>query len=299
MSKAGGAGPSTSAAPAAGGGSSPVTLSINGFPVVFPFKPYGQQCGFMAKVLQTLDTQGNALLEAPTGFGKTLSLLCSALAWQKKRKEMLQAAATQQAADPIGDGDDDDSCCKPGKAPASEAPSAPPPVSKIYYATRTHSQIGQVVQELKRTGYNPTMAILASRPHYCINPSAIKSKDGIDAECERLRKEEHGCSYMHGMKKNPVPAQRVHDIEDLVALGKRRKACPYFTARELAKTADLVFCPYSYLTDPLVREAMGVDVSDAVVIFDEAHNIEDVAREAGSCDLEARADGLLVTDRRV
>ncbi len=39
-------------------------------------------------------------------------------------------------------------------------------------------------------------------------------------------------------------AAQVHDIEDLVAEGKRRKACPYFASRHFAEEAELVFCPY-------------------------------------------------------
>jgi fanconi anemia group J protein len=45
-----------------------------------------------------------------------------------------------------------------------------------------------------------------------------------------------------------------------------------------AVEAELVFCPYSYLMDPVVRSAMDINIDDAVLIFDEAHNIEDTAR---------------------
>jgi Fanconi anemia group J protein len=51
---------------------------------------------------------------------------------------------------------------------------------------------------------------------------------------------------------------QVHDIEDLARIGSRHKACPYFAARHLADTAELVFCPYSYLLDPNIRRATKV-----------------------------------------
>jgi hypothetical protein len=35
--------------------------------------------------------------------------------------------------------------------------------------------------------------------------------------------------------------------------------------------------------DPGIREAMALDLSNSVVILDEAHNVEDTLREAGSC----------------
>jgi hypothetical protein len=36
--------------------------------------------------------------------------------------------------------------------------------------------------------------------------------------------------------------------------------------------------PASYLLDPVIRRATQVDPEGAVLIFDEAHNIEDIAR---------------------
>ena len=46
--------------------------------------------------------------------------------------------------------------------------------------------------------------------------------------------------------------------------------CPYFASRSLASRADLVFCPYSYLLDPVVRRSVDLSLDGAVLIFDEA-----------------------------
>lgn len=39
-------------------------------------------------------------------------------------------------------------------------------------------------------------------------------------------------------------------------MGKKLKACPYYTARELIEDADIVFCPYNYLLDAQIRESV-------------------------------------------
>jgi regulator of telomere elongation helicase 1 len=52
-----------------------------GLEIYFPFKPYQCQVEYMTKVLRALKNNENALLESPTGTGKTLCLLCASLAW--------------------------------------------------------------------------------------------------------------------------------------------------------------------------------------------------------------------------
>jgi Rad3-related DNA helicase len=66
---------------------------------------------------------------------------------------------------------------------------------------------------------------------------------------------------MHAHARAPAAlrcAAQVHDIEDLAAIGKRHQACPYFAARHLAESAELIFCPYSYLLDPSIRRSTKV-----------------------------------------
>ncbi|KAK3102674.1 hypothetical protein FSP39_013063 [Pinctada imbricata] len=55
---------------------------IHGVEVVFPCKPYPSQFSMMEKVIKGIERRQNCLLESPTGSGKSLALLCSALAWQ-------------------------------------------------------------------------------------------------------------------------------------------------------------------------------------------------------------------------
>ena len=58
--------------------------------------------------------------------------------------------------------------------------------------------------------------------------------------------------------------------------------CPYYLSQALAEKAELVFAPYNYVLDPGIRSAMGIELSNSVVILDEAHNIEDILQKSGS-----------------
>ncbi|XP_038014147.1 Fanconi anemia group J protein isoform X2 [Motacilla alba alba] len=165
-------------------------------------------------------------------------------------------------------------------------------VPKIFFGTRTHKQITQISRELKRTAYSCVpMTILSSRDYTCIHP-VVSNSSNRNEMCVELLEGKHGksCSYYHGVHKlsehhalQPAPGlYQAWDIEDLVGLGRKLRACPYFAARELMVGADIVFCPYNYLLDPQIRDSMDINLKDQVVILDEAHNIEDCARESVS-----------------
>lgn len=56
------------------------------------------------------------------------------------------------------------------------------------------------------------------------------------------------------------------DMEDIVTLGQQTYGCPFFASRTLAKGAEIVFCPYNYVTDPGIREAMDIQLQGSIVI---------------------------------
>ncbi|KAJ2161968.1 hypothetical protein GGF46_001064 [Coemansia sp. RSA 552] len=168
-------------------------------------------------------------------------------------------------------------------------------VPRIYFGSRTHKQVSQLVSELRRkTPYRLKTAVLGSRSQTCINTHAKReARKGvpIDETCRKLVDDE-GCApqlgYRRILENMSLAAggdNEIWDIEDIVNIGKKRCACPYYATRDLAASADLVFAPYNYLLDPQVRDATGIDLNGSIVILDEAHNIENAARDAGSFDV--------------
>lgn len=126
--------------------------------VYFPYRPYSQQEQLIKSLMTTVLSSQNALVESPTGTGKTLCILASTLS----------ALAFEQRS--VFDPD--------------------PPQHKIYYLTRTHSQITQVISELKRlTWFKLKVNIIASREHLCINKnlSQLKGRQ-LDRACQDICK---------------------------------------------------------------------------------------------------------------
>eukprot|EP00980_Cylindrotheca_fusiformis_P016195 scaffold4811_cov171-Cylindrotheca_fusiformis.AAC.3 len=132
----------------------------------------------------------------------------------------------------------------------------------------------------------------------CVNPKvkkATSTASEINHDCNKLGKERK-CSYknkVEGFQPPPNESgsfngmQPVMDMEDLVAMGKQRKVCPFYYTRALVEEAELVLVPYNYLFDKDARSTTLADIpwDNSVIIFDEAHNLESFASESASFDL--------------
>ena len=160
------------------------------------------------------------MLESPTGTGKTLSILCAALAWQRDRTEDLKRNVEKQQRKKV-------------KGP------------QIVYASRTHSQLTQVIKELKTTSYRPRLSVLGSRQQLCVNPEVVSASTQTarrnlcdmkvkERKCSYFLKTEN-YSYYSSQQSNRITSERldiqtenvIRDIEDLCSLGKRERVCPY------------------------------------------------------------------------
>lgn len=168
--------------------------------------------------------------------------------------------------------------------------------AKIYFCSRTHSQLNQFAHQLKITKF-PSITDdieervkyipLGSRKQLCINPSINNGKLGdmaINDACLNLQKKDNGCEFL---PKNylqddlvnrfaNLTVAQVHDIEELADMGENLKCCPYYTVRKaMDLTHDVISVPYQMMFSERTREALGIDLTDLVVVVDEAHNITD------------------------
>jgi chromosome transmission fidelity protein 1 len=202
------------------------------------------------------------------------------------------------------------------------------PSQQIIFCSRTHSQLTQVVGELRSTAFGKPAGLgeedrlvsavaVAGRRQLCVNRDALetagasasrlnerclelaeegrkagggkKAKDakGTDEGADKKQKgvAEKGCPFLR--KRRAAVSELAEealatpmDIEDLAAAGVKRKACPYYAAREAHKRADLIFAPYASLLHAETRESLGIRLSNAVVVFDEAHNLAEAVHGA-------------------
>ena len=69
------------------------------------------------------------------------------------------------------------------------------------------------------------------------------------------------------------------DIEEYSEFALEGEFCPFYKSKELAHTSDIIFMPYNYLLDHRYIENQNFSMENALIIFDEAHNIEKTAED--------------------
>ncbi|KAF9517219.1 hypothetical protein BS47DRAFT_546430 [Hydnum rufescens UP504] len=153
-----------------------------------------------------------------------------------------------------------------------------PICTKIFFASRTHTQLTQAISELRKiTGGEVTRAIsLASRKNLCIHDTLRAQAGDLDEACREIntRPKESRCPFLPGIdEESRLLDFRDHalahpkDIEDLVSLGREQKTCPYYGTRKAINRAELVTLPYNLLLQKPAREALGIDLKNHIILL--------------------------------
>ncbi|CAH1134222.1 unnamed protein product [Ceutorhynchus assimilis] len=252
-------------------------LSVDGLLVYFPYEYiYPEQYAYMCELKKALDAKGHCLLEMPSGTGKTTTLLSLIVAYMIEH---------------------------------------PYDVRKLIYCSRTVPEIEKVMEELKKLldyyekqdGQYPSLIglVLSSRKNMCIHPQVSTEREGkiVDGRCHSLTasyiRERHNidntvpvCQFYEGFsldgKESNLP-YGVYNLDEIKQYGRDRNWCPYFLARFAIVHANIIVYSYHYLLDPKIAEVVSKELAkESVVIFDEAHNIDNVCIDSMSVKIHRR-----------
>ncbi|KAK6335364.1 ATP-dependent DNA helicase chl1 [Orbilia brochopaga] len=195
---------------------------------------------------------------------------------------------------------------------------------KIFYCSRTHSQLSQFTAELRRVHLPPTYDFdedsqdasndsekpeevvkhlsLGSRKLLCINDKVntpSTSANTVNDRCLDLQQSstpaEKKCPFLLSKADNEravlerefrdLALADIKDIEDLRGVGEKLKICGYYASREAIKPTEIVTLPYPLLLQKSSREALKISVKNHVIIIDEAHNLMDAVANIHSVSI--------------
>ncbi|KAI5150210.1 chromosome transmission fidelity protein 1 [Nematocida ausubeli] len=222
-----------------------------------PHELYQGQKDFIKDATEIIRNNRLGILESPTGTGKTLSSLITAMEYLGDSEFITEGVS---------------------KANADLLKSLYNRTNKrVIYACRTHTQLDQVVKELeglnKYSGMHTSGVVLGSRRQTCINYKVNGSKD-INNMCRSTIKDRK-CSFYNNLQDGK--AEKSHkntiSIEEAISLGNSCRVCPYFYLKHQARNASIIILPYSLLLQKDFFSELGIQMSETVLIIDEAHNL--------------------------
>jgi chromosome transmission fidelity protein 1 len=155
---------------------------------------------------------------------------------------------------------------------------------KIFFCSRTHSQLTQFSSELNRVKMPPAIKAdtthdadvqslvedvkhltLGSRKNLCINPKVnrLGNATAINERCLELQQKgtssDSKCSFMPTKEAEALVTDfrdhalaKIRDIEDLGSLGKKLGICPYYASRPATKHCEV--CCATQLTIHLLTD---------------------------------------------
>lgn len=167
-------------------------------------------------------------------------------------------------------------------------------VPRVIYLAHTKSQFQAPVREvlaLRKKGIEVPLVTLASRRDMCLLPRSLVS--GMDpmhflrfCAIKRMRGE---CPY--GKTDFSFELSGVLTLTVLRRMGKERSICPYEIAWNVLRRARFVIASYSYLFDPRLEELFTskgkIDLSESVIVVDEAHNLTRFISDSLSSELKS------------
>lgn len=224
---------------------------------IFPYQEIRPvQVEMVSAIRRAVDAGKHVVLEGSTGMGKTIAALCGILTSPEAKGR------------------------------------------RIIYCSRTHKQMDRVIEELRALRAKlPISGIsLRGRREMCISPLVGRyAESAADAAhvCSTLRKLGR-CEFFEnidekgdrGAELQQAIADRPTLAEDLIDICKTEELCPYEIAKEALAEVKVVAASYTYLFDPMIRPMflrnLHADLSDLIIILDEAHNLPNIAVELAS-----------------
>ncbi len=213
----------------------------------------------MHQVYNVIKNKGQLLVHAPTGTGKTSSVLSPALTYVLKENKS----------------------------------------KVIFFLTSRSTQHLIAVETLKKIKekFNTSIVVvdLISKKNMCNQPGVLELKQGEFIEyCKEVR-ENGNCQYYSKLKQKGKPSlealntlkklkeQSPMHVEEVNQINFNAELCSYELATILGKEAHVIIADYNYILSPHIRSSLfkriEKSLSDCIIIFDEGHNVPIRARD--------------------
>lgn len=226
--------------------------------VLFPYGSYRKiQKAFIAQVGDAVANRQKLLIHAPTGSGKTISVLAPALPYatehnkrivfltSKNTQHIIAVTTLKQIKEKYG-----------------------LPISAVDLVGRKWMCNEKGVSLLSSNEFNDYCKEMKKKD-MCLYHTNVRTSRGLSPVAQKVAKELKDVSPL--------------SVEDVNSICSEADLCPYEMSCILARDARIIIADYNYILNPNIRSSflkrVQLRLEDLIIIIDEAHNLPDRARK--------------------
>ena len=233
--------------------------------ILFPYSKFREgQDLFIGEVINAIERKGNLMVHAPTGIGKTVSVLAPSLKFILENDLTLFFLTSRHT---------------------------------------QHKIVVQTLKEIKDVHKENFLVVdLIGKKNMCSveGISDLSNREFYDY-CNDVV-EKNLCNFYNNSKSKKLTSSRsdllqeieninpIH-VEEVVNLSKNRNFCGFEIACDLAKKANVIIADYYHVLNPSIRESLFFKINKtlerSIIIFDESHNLPDRCRDLLSENLSS------------
>ena len=227
------------------------------------------------EILNTIKNKSSLLVHAPTGLGKTSAAICPALSYALENK------------------------------------------LTVIFVTPKHTQHKIAIETIRtiKEKYNLDFAAidLIGKRSMCAQPGVISmSQNEFTDYCKDMIGNK-ACHYYNNIKNKEklslqteallkeIKTKALH-VEELKELSSKNKLCPYEVSIILGAASKVIVADYHHILNTSIRENLltkiNKDLSEVIIIFDEAHSIPERCRELLSSQISTLTIDLAAKEAR-
>ncbi len=207
--------------------------------VLFPFKNIREgQKKFLEDVEKTFESGETLIAHAPTGIGKTAAVIPPAV--RKKNKDQ-----------------------------------------KIFFLTSKQSQHNIAIETIKNMPEHVKAIDVISKKNMCLREASRLPYPVFEEFCSG--EGQSRCNLFNQKMSEVVDKLRkeTKHVSELVRLCESFDVCPHKSALVAGKESDIIVCDYNYIFSDIrerIFDLLDMELEDAILIIDEAHNLPDRIR---------------------
>ncbi|MEM2136558.1 MAG: helicase C-terminal domain-containing protein [Candidatus Methanomethylicia archaeon] len=208
----------------------------------FPYQKYRDgQLDLIREITTIINNGENIIIRAPSGFGKTITVLTATLPIleRDKDKRLIWLCRTH----------------------------------------RENNRIIEELKRISGIPNNINALPIEARTKLCIKPFDQELKrdhEAFSILCSEIRKQ-NKCEYYNrnGIAKVEIP--QICSTQELIEICREEGICPYEVAKINIEKCRILIANYNYIIMPQILKNLRIPLKNSILVVDETHNLPDVA----------------------